>query len=405
MKEQSGAVSLFVVIFAMLIITVITVSFLRLTISDQNQASDNDLSQSAYDSALAGTEDAKRALLHYQQVCRDTPGACGGLASQLTTDVCNAAVLVDNVVNPANLASGDTTNPGEITVQQSTAGNDADLNQAYTCVKIKLATDDYVGTLSANDSEIVPLVIDPSQSFDYVTVKWYSRDDVGTSSGNVDLTGLSSTQPLLQQSSWPSTRPSVMRAQLLQFGNSFTLDSFDMVTGSDSNASTVFLYPTSAAGASTSGTFTSLDTRATSATDEPDADVATMTPRAVRCLTNVSAGGYACTMSLGLPNPVGGGARTAFLRLTPFYNATHFQVVLSNGPLDPNGTNIVKFKDVQPEIDATGRANDLFRRTQSRVNLRASNAAYPDATIDLTSNFCKDFGVTDTEYIPGSCTP
>ena len=113
-------------------------------------------------------------------------------------------------------------------------------------------------------------------------------------------------------------------------------------------------------------------------------------------------------MSLRLPNPIGGGSdRTAFLRLTPFYNATHFQIVLSNG--DPSAAGgIIKFKDVQPIVDSTGRANDMFRRVESRVDLYNTNFPYPDATIDITGNFCKNFAVSNdpaTYQTSNTCTP
>ena len=45
--RQSGAVSLFAVIFGAMLLTIVTIGFIKLMIMDQRQSSDNDLSQSA----------------------------------------------------------------------------------------------------------------------------------------------------------------------------------------------------------------------------------------------------------------------------------------------------------------------------------------------------------------------
>lgn len=412
-NRQSGAVSLFVVIFSMLIITVITVSFIRLMIADQQQATNNDLSQSAYDSAQAGVEDAKRALLQYQQVCTTNPGGCsaeaGKFVSASGTVECNAALLNTGVISSSDESGAIGSHAGEIFVQQSQTGNDKELNQAYTCVKVYLDTNDYIGTLAAGESQLVPIV--GEKDFDTVTVRWFSREDVSTTDGSVVLPGVSASHLLPTQANWNANTPSLMRAQLLQIGDTFTMSDFDSVSGSGGNtqsdANTVFLYPTSGVGA-TSAAFTSLDTRASSPTGDPTPASATTTAHPVQCAATTGSGGYACSMSLTLPTPVGGGSsRRAFLRLTPFYTATHFQVVLSNG-LPTTTNSIIKFSAVQPMVDSTGRANDILRRVQSRVNLYNTDFPYPDATIDVNGNFCKTFGVSDvpsTYTATNTCTP
>jgi hypothetical protein len=103
-----------------------------------------------------------------------------------------------------------------------------------------------------------------------------------------------------------------------------------------------------------------------------------------------------------LPTPIGAGERTSFLRLSALYNKSNYRVTLldSTKPCDQTtgtGAGCVKFNAVQPEIDSTGRANDLFRRVQTRVELIDVNFPYPEATVvETDGNFCKDFRVTDS---------
>ncbi|HRQ86583.1 MAG TPA: hypothetical protein PLY16_00565, partial [Candidatus Saccharibacteria bacterium] len=76
------------------------------------------------------------------------------------------------------------------------------------------------------------------------------------------------------------------------------------------------------------------------------------------------------------------------LRLTSLYNASHFRVsLLKNG-------SVVQFNGVQPEIDSTGRASDLFRRVATRVDLIDTSFPYPSAAVQTTGDFCKSFIVT-----------
>ncbi len=363
---RKGAVSIFVVVFTALLITVVTVSFVRLMIRDQQRASDSDLSRSAYDSALVGIEDAKRALARYYALdpaARPTNlGDCNGITELLTGTASSAEVPV-----------------------QTNAATDAALNQAYSCVRVYTQTDDFERSMRADETVLVPL--QSTGTFDRVQIEWFIEANADGNPIDVPNSGTSELS-----TTWPAGRPPVVETQFMQTNTSFNLDQFDDMAGTNSNSNTLFLYPKALASAPTLS-FAS-DTRRTQKTAVTD----------VQCQTSFSSR-YLCTAMITLPDPVGGttGSRSnAYLRIIPRYRAAQVRVSLYMGA----AANPVQFDGAQPRIDSTGRANDLFRRINARVEV-GTNIAYPEAAVDVSGNFCKTFAVTDDagDYDQGACTP
>jgi hypothetical protein len=382
-----GAVSLFIVVFSALLMTVVTVSFVTLMITNQQHATENDLSQSALDSAQAGVEDAKRALLEFESQCGgSTSGSCAPIVTAMST--CNG---IFGAISVAGASNGSVVNVGD--------ASDASYQQEYTCVKVILNTDDYLGTLSAGQSVIVPLTA--TGSFDTVQLSWYNPTDLQNVSGDtVSLGSVSPTPQLLSQANWPANRPSILRTELMQFDSSdgFTLNQFDSNSSGQSDAATMFLYPTS--GAINGGLPPSDPSPVSLYTARETSEGTTgTTPFDIPCQSSLTNGGYACSVNFTLPQAIGGGTAISFLRLTALYNATHFEVkLLSSG-------NVVDFQGVQPEIDSTGRSNDVYRRVATRVVPADQAFPYPDDAVETTGNFCKDFFVSNNVPDTSVCTP
>ncbi|MCX6728879.1 MAG: hypothetical protein NTV39_03915 [Candidatus Saccharibacteria bacterium] len=397
LHKQRGAVSLFVVIFAALLITVVTVSFIRIMIQNQQQATANDLSQSAYDSAQAGVEDAKRAILLLQSTCATgTAGDCAAMEAKINSPTCNEAISELTDVNITN---------NEVKVEVN--GDKNNLDQAYTCVKVSMLTNTYVNYLKQDASEIVPLV--GTSDFDTIKVEWFDSSDssssgsTGSDISDIDVPGPGST-PLLSQDNWTNTthnsRPSVMRAQVIQFNKSaatgFSLTDFDDPNNTNAFNNTLFLYPSTTAGGSTFSDDSRLSAKSFVA------------PSPKKCVSNLNTNIYACSATLKLQKTVGSDY-AAYLNLKSFYRGSHYRITLydSNRPVAGEPGTLVQFDGVQPNVDSTGRANDLFRRVQSKISLKNDNFPFPQGEIDITGNLCKTFFVTNDpgDFKPGSCDP
>lgn len=378
LKKQNGAVSLFIVIFVALLVVVTMISFMRLMVNNQQQAMESDLSRSAYDSAQAGVEDVKRALILYKAKCSSTAPAdvlkCSEMNAILnpsppSTQKCNQLVSKLGDYSALDYSKGIKVNSGDSNDQY---------DQAYTCTLVNMNTDDYLGSLSTDQSVIIPLIgVNPVSQ---VKIEWFSKKDLSSGSNAVSLMNAAvDATPLIQKSAWPTNRPPILRAQYIQFSTSGTLaNNFD----SGAYTNTAFLYPTSGSNS------VSFGTRLT----------ATQKPSTVQCASSLggsaSSSIYACSTTISLPSLA---SKVSYLRLTSIYNKTNFRISLV-------GT---KFKGVQPEVDSTGRSNSLYRRVKSRVEFSESNYPFPEAAVDINGNLCKSFVITDDsgDYSDGGCTP
>ena len=377
--RQSGAVAIFSVIFATLLLSVLVTGFVRLMVRDQQQALNNDLSQSAYDAALAGVEDAKRVVR-----VAESGGSGAVLARKALSDGKCTTIQYSGVISAPSTQ--------EVMVKSDTAGERFD--QAYTCVKVAMDTPDYLYEAFEGQTWLVPLRA--SNAFDTISIQWYTEEDAGMST-----IGSPAPAPQLPKyGEWKSASPvpgmptapvpPLLRAQVISPGVEIDLDTLNQ-TGR-----TVFLRPRHVV--SPPSTPSELDLvvvpRATGVTGVNNEQ------QTVSCASFASPSReYACEVTLKTAEVSKDASANAFLRLTPIYAHAHVRIVLKKG------SDIVSFNGVQPAVDSTGRANNLFRRVEARLQL-GDKFAYPEGVVDIAGNICKDFSVTDTGITAGmECDP
>ena len=383
--QEKGVTSLIIVIFSALLMSVLTVSFITIMVREAGRAADDEMSQSAYDSAMAGVEDAKRVIL----ACRNA-GGIGAACSAIDDQKCNtvaAAGIAGNVSDTETLI-------------QSTTGPDggAVLNQAYTCVKIQMNTPDYTLTnaeMSPGRSQVVALR--GASNFNRIKIEWQLRSDNNGADPSLSPVGRCSVATNLSDAfcksgEWGSY-PAVMRLQAITPTANFNLSDLDK---KDSTA-TVFLYPSTVSAAVDTKEFTRY------AESNGEGGGITNWPFRARCISEFVSS-YGCSAEIDLPREVEAGSRVSLLRLTALYRSASVRLSLYNG------TTPVDFDGVQPAVDSTGRAGDIFRRVYARLSMTDQHT-YPEYAVDLREgSLCKNFFVTNnpaeaSEVNGTSCTP
>lgn len=401
-STKKGAASLYVVIFTTLLLGVITLSFIRIVLSETTQTSNTDLSQSAYDSALAGVEDAKVALLRYHDCLsgRSASSNCDKIISAMQTGIETQScdVVRDTLGRAANDAEG----KSEVLIQESSTKKDSGSNnstsllQAYTCIKIAEELEDYRSTLSNNfRTRIIPLRTKYIDKVKYITIEWYS-DTNNVKQTNItkpkDLNFMTNTDKRFdfyaKDNTKPPYSPPVVSAEFIQASSSFTPnEDFNVPNGSNTNRAEAILYPVESGGID-SNRIKATTFAKTGNKMIDDSGTGSKSNRLFKITCDGFDNGkeFACKTRIDLPRPINDTGRSdnaTFLRLTlPYGDLNTDFAVRMRGDIDGDGNyEWIDFEGVQADVDSTGRANDLYRRIESRVELVDVYYPYPEFAI------------------------
>ncbi len=396
MLKQSGAVSLFIVILTAVLLTGVTVTFTTLMLSDQERSTDNNLAQSAKDSAEAGVEDAKRLLAELAD-CREKGLVGHGPASAERTRCNNISKAInDRNCDTISKAINPTSSEKERKVAQS--ANDNKLDQAYTCVIINPDTEAFIGkTEDVNGIQVIPLK--GNGKFDEIELSWLDRKDVSNTVKTVGP-GTNGHFSLPQSKTAWGKQGAVIRVGVIPYSQAGN------VRDMDENSRTAFLY----SGANIAGNSSNINLAGNdidihkpiyndSNEGVPADAINKINP--IRCegLADqngehepVKSEGYLCKTRIRVKSDINSDKEVQ-LTLASLYRSTSFSISLKDST-DPSKR--ILFEGVQPEIDSTGRANNVFQRVVSRVEAIGGGAAtFPRAAVGSSGHICKDFAVTD----------
>lgn len=366
-STKKGAASLYVVIFATILFGVITLSFIRIILSESSQTSNDDLSQSAYDSALAGVEDSKIAVNRYYQCLSNggNPTSCG--FDTLFGGDCDDFKLKGYLGYDYD---------GEVLIQESNTSatsNSNNSDQAYTCVILSNVVADYRSTLTSDTrTRVVPLGIGATELSKVKTVefRWYSEIN-GTEFKNLNHNGT------LAEANQATTPPTISLT-LLKTPANFNLNDFNNSTSV--NYSTMILLPSDendgqAVNSLSQNAINLAGNSDKSTSGIPDAN----NPYRIKCTHSE----FACSLTLGTstsPLSFDAGGNAMLIVSLPYGDTvTDFAVTLRDG----NG-DIIPFENVQISVDSTGRANQLLRRVESRLDPADIFFPYPQYEVELS---------------------
>ncbi len=347
-KTKKGAASIYAVVFVTLLLGIVAVSFVRLILRGSSDTTNNELASSSRDSALAGVEDAKRAVdLYLQNTSLADPTKCDFVSTILygTSD--------------------------EVKISETSTGNSR-TEQAYTCVIVDPSVEEYKGYLDNSSTvAIIPLKYNSPSGPDKIEFSWQLNNN-NTSSITYP------NQSYFENKDKQSASASELIAPVISLEYvqaSQTLDPVADYEPYKPNSSVHILTPVSGA-SSPSLSFTRND----SPIDRTK----------VHCTTTNE---YICSVTVSLPSDHTDKDKYLIVSLPYGIASTGSQTDFKVRMLKNDGTP-VNFFGVQILVDSTGRANDLYTRLEVRLNNVDPNFPYPQFAVQTNGDLEKQFWVS-----------
>ena len=404
-RFKKGAASFYIVAISTLILVIIAASFAAVIISEMARTSNDDLAQSAYDSALAGVEDGKLAFYNYQNCLKNSADGCTEIINWFnkandpknTDDKCD---MVAEILQ-RKIELDENNNKTGVLVQETEVGNS--LQQAYTCVIVKTTLNNYMATLTSNDSsKVIRAHFDKISASEVksIRVSWQSdKEDATVENSNFDGDGIFGTK---------SPVPPVISVGLVQTARTFNLSAFDMTVGDTTDRGTLYLVPVEEDSNTTDNRARDIAMNGSEGkylgswngaynyiakTGFLKSNDKTLTnlPYAVYCANGNE---FACSATMELPDPVGGDRNddTFMVVVSMPYAGSSTDVKLEfcttstcfvGDDVTSTESTAVSISNTQVSIDSTGRANDLYRRVEVRLDAADNASPYPMYAIQL----------------------
>lgn len=386
-SERQGVASLYVVIFATILFGVITLSFTRIILSETEQSSDDDLSQSAYDAALAGVEDAKIAVNRYFN-CLNTSGsagACNNLNVFAEDDNCEDGFPLGRILHGVS---------GEVKIQESRGGasNETAADQAYTCVIISDVTQDYRGVLTSDTrTKVVPIGVNATGAAGgsslgqvaKVRFSWYSELNQGTNNNSNNNTFLNLRGDNKLDDYGHKTTPPTIQLNFIKTGSQINLSEFRNENNTSSTIDSTMVFIPALSGSNGTNpmrlnvTSDMISHSGNAANSLSDGASNTHSPYTLQCTSQQE---FACVVDLDVSSILHDGDNAFLVVSLPYGDSlTDFSVAL----LDNSGTPI-NFQGVQVNVDSTGRTNQLLRRVETRLDPADLYFPYPQFALETT---------------------
>ncbi len=423
-KFRDGAASFYVVAFSTLILVVVATSFATAIVAEITRTANDDLSQSAYDAALAGIEDAKLAYMNYRNCVRNGETypneldvahpdkvTCQDVVYWINNPTCDMVARILGRVPKADVD----VDGGEVLIEETTSSDGSgsnNMNQAYTCNIMNLDLRDYQGTLSSDSPyQVIKVKLQDGVSANdigKVRVNWYRRDGENELNYNNIISTVFSNRVAFQPVSINGSElaaPPTFAVQLIQTASNFTLGELNGVAdGARTDRATVYLVPTDSSAVAGPGDLKPYYGVYDSAEGEnilsanqvaSTNNEAKNMPFVVYCPDDDTSD-FVCSATITLPEPIGGNRNDdtfMFVVSLPYMQPeTDFSLEFvcktghscgsENG--SSGGGETVTLSSMQVSVDSTGRANDLYRRVEMRlVPVDSSMGVYPFYAIEL----------------------